>query len=45
MDTPTRRPDHTIHILGRNESREDVTHPIHEVPPHPTVIVMLDELP
>src|SRR6185437_5084172 len=45
MDTPTRRPDHTIHILRRNESREDVPHPIHEVAPHPTVIVMFDEPP
>lgn len=43
MDTPTRRSNHTTHILGCNESREDVPHPIHEVAPDRTVIVMLDE--
>jgi hypothetical protein len=33
------------HILGRNESRKDVPHPIHEVAPHASEIVMLDEPP
>jgi hypothetical protein len=45
MDTPTRRPGHPIHILSRNENREDVAYPIHEVAPHPTMIVVLDEPP